>query len=150
MHNAAMAQVADTTAYLRDSIVGKKSCYIGKPLSVLLDSLRANRIYTSSTWETSNLIFSDDQPAHTLPMDTAWIQSFRIYFGKLYGSGGAGYIHEDNPNINTHLRWIDLTFTQKIPIPFKITGDRNLAGLFGPVEPICRPYIVASIQVGEY
>jgi hypothetical protein len=40
MHYAAMAQVADTTAYLRDSIVGKKSYYMGKPLKVLLLDLK--------------------------------------------------------------------------------------------------------------
>lgn len=34
------AQVSDTTAYLRDSICGNKSYFVGKPLRVLLTELK--------------------------------------------------------------------------------------------------------------
>jgi hypothetical protein len=42
--NVLLAQVADTTAYLRDSVVAKKSNYIGRPLKNVLTDLRINII----------------------------------------------------------------------------------------------------------
>jgi hypothetical protein len=44
--NALTAQIADTTAYLRDSIVGKKSYYICKPLRVLLLDLKIKSTFS--------------------------------------------------------------------------------------------------------
>lgn len=40
--NLISAQVADTTAYLKDSIVAKKNNYIGRPLKNVLTDLRIN------------------------------------------------------------------------------------------------------------
>ena len=145
-------QITDTLQWLK-SRIEQNSYYIGKPLGVLLDSIRLNGVYVNNNnnWEVSGLIFSDDQPAHTLPRDTAWTNNFSIYFGKLFGINGAGHIHDlSSTDVNTHLIFIDLTFTQKIPFPTKLTADPDMCGLFGPVENICRPYIVASIKVGEY
>jgi hypothetical protein len=136
----------DTLGWLKTNIEQRSNLFVGNPLSVLLDSLYNLHI---GIGEYSRDIISDGQPEGTYPTDTVWTKVCTIYFGK-YLDDIVWRKHRDNPNVNTHIPYIYLEFTQKIPFPTKLFNDRNMGDLFGPVEALCRPYIVASIEVGEY
>ena len=142
--------ITDTLQWLKINIEQKDSYYVGKPLSVLLDTLAKRNIYRG-IWQYMSAIISDGAQAESSPGDTIYTASMKIYFGnQLFGVGKISQIHRENASVNTHLRWMYLTFTQKIPFPSSIIFDRHFDDQFAPVESICRPYIVQSVTVGEY
>ena len=142
--------ITDTLQWLKINIEQKNNHYAGKPLSVLLDTLAKRNIYRG-IWQYMSAIISDGAQAESSPGDTIYTASMKIYFGnQLFGVGKISQIHRENPSINTHLRWMYLKFTQKIPFPTSITLDQHFGDQFGSVESICRPYIVQSVTVGEY
>jgi hypothetical protein len=138
----------DTLGWLKQNI-GQNSFYIGKPLNVLLDTLNAHSLLSAIVDYDRNYI-SDGQPGGTYPTDTVWTNQFGVYFGALHDGGIKQQMREADWNINTHIPYIWFTFTQKIPFLTKLHQDVHIGTLFGPVQGLCRPYIVASIEVGEW
>lgn len=140
--------ITDTLQWLKTNIEQKNNCYVGKPLSVLLDTL-ANRGIYQGKWQYNSPINSDGAPAETTAGDTVYTAHFKIYFGD-QKFGVIGQMHRDDPLVNTHLKWVYLTLTKQVPLPSIIVFDRYIGLQFGYVEAICRPYIVKSVTVGEY
>lgn len=142
--------ISDTLLWLKNNIEQQNSYYAGKPLSVLLDTLKNRGIYPG-IWQYTPPIISDFAEADTRPGDTVYTARFKIFFGNLlFGMSKIPQIHRDNPLANTHLRWMYLEFTHKIPFPSSILFDVHIGNQFNPVEGICRPYIIQSVIVGEY
>lgn len=142
--------ITDTLQWLKTNIEQQNKYYVGKPLGVLLDTLRKRNIYPG-IWQYTAPIKSDGTPAEARAGDTVYTANFMIYFGNLlFGKSKIPQIHRDNLLANTHLRWMYLEFTKLIPFPSNIIFDPNTGDQFGSVEGICRPFIVRSVIVGEY
>lgn len=98
--NFAQVPITDTIGYLRDSIQAKRTYYIGKPLSVLLNDLKLNIVsYTARV------------PFNTEPE----IIQFKVTSLQFYSSGvllTRSYDKIKTPNIF-------IEFDQSIPIPRK-------------------------------
>ena len=142
--------ITDTLQWLKTNIEQKSSNYTGKPIGILLDTL-AHRCIYKGICQYIAPITSDGAAAETKAGDTVYTSKFKIYFGNvLYRHGTVSQLHRENPSINTHLKWIYIKFTNQIPFPSRILSDRYLGNQFGPVEGICRPYIVKSVTVGEF
>ena len=139
----------DTLGWLKTNIEAKSSYFVSKPLSVLLDTLNANSLL-SAIVDYGRSHISDDAPAHTYPTDTVWTNGIAIYFGAIFDGGIKVQMHEANWSVNTHIPYLSLTFTQKIPFLTSLAKDIHIGTLFGPVQGLCRPYIVASIKVDEW
>jgi len=140
----------DTLGWLKANIEANSSFYVGKPLGVLLDTLAMHGGLLSAIIDYDRDYVSDGQPANTHPTDTVWTNQFGVYFGALHDGGIKEQMRNKDWNVNTHIPYIWFTFTQKIPFLTSIANDVNIGTLFGPVQSLCRPYIVASIEVGEY
>ena len=148
-NNAQGQAITDTLQWLKTNIEQKSSYYTGKPLSVLLDTLNKRNIYPG-LWQYVHAFKSDGAQAESIAGDTVYVASFTIYFGyQLFGRGTVDQVHRANPSINTHLKWMYLKFTQKIPLPSNIIFDSHFGDQFNAVQSICRPFIVKSVSVGE-
>ena len=142
--------ITDTLQWLKINIEQHSSYYDGKQLSVLLDTLCAYGLADALLDYTSPLT-SDNAPAWTRPGDIVWTNHFTIYMGELYGGGVKAQLHDANPNTNTHIPKIHLTFTKEIPFPSTMLDVRILGHRWTTeAANLCKTYIVESVSVGEY
>jgi hypothetical protein len=137
----------DTLAWLQSAIIAKSSSYIGKPFSVLMDSIQAHGM-NMYYMDCLRAIKSDDAPAHTRsePGDTVWSNGLSFYFKPTF-SGIYFNQHNHNPDINTHVPYLIVRFIQKVPFPSPFTPDGTI---LGPVLNLVRPYVISSIQLKEW
>jgi hypothetical protein len=139
----------DTLGWLKANIEANSSYYVGKPLSILLDTLNAHSLL-SAIVDYMRPHISDGAAANTLPGDTVWTNRISIYFQPIFDEGVKQQMHDVDWNVNTHVPVVRLTFTQRIPFLTSLAKNVHIGTLFGPVQGLCRPYIVASIKVGEW
>ena len=137
---------ADTLAWLQTNIGQNSSFYIGKPFSVLMDTLMAHGInITSMDYLRAEI---SDGALYSMQPDTVWTAGFSFFFKPFY-LGIYSNQHNLNPNVNTNVPYIALSFTQKIPFP-KTLNNMYTGNILGPVISIVRPYIIASIEIDTW
>ena len=85
----------------------------------------------------NHTVISDNEPEGTRAGETIYTFGIKIHFGnQRFGMGKADQLHDDDPLLNTHLKWIYLIFTNQLPLPSNIIFDNPIGDQFDPIEGI--------------
>jgi hypothetical protein len=143
---AAPSTPADTLAWLQTNIMQNSNYYIGKPFSVLMDTIQAHgmNMYNMDYLRAET---SDGAP-YSMQPDTVWTAGFSFFFKPFY-LGIYRNQHFLNPQVNTNVPNLILSFTQKIPFP-KSLNNMYTGNILGPVLNVVRPYIISAIELDTW
>ena len=145
--------IADTLQWLKTNIEQRSHLFSGKPLGVLLDSLKdlKNEIreYSGPRWyAVGNL------------NDTVWVKGIDLSFEKIIGSE-KDFRHQEvffsnnmNDTLNTHIKILKIEFAWPVPFLRKWWSyDRKGLGSYAwnaKLEAFWKEAYVLSVKVEEY